>query len=1492
MCNFKLTALILSVSLACLLPGAAAQNSATFEPVPSRRAAPKTAPHRGFTPLTVTTVPDSPFKAAPAPGAAYASITYCSAWDYSENPSYGVFRLPLSGSPTTFRALQRDENLVGNAGAVFADGKYFSAKSWEVLGQVISMDFYVYDSSTWQLLSHMPGDANFKAMDMTCDPVTGRIYGSFVNRAGGYYYFGTFNLTTGATVEIANYGQAIAFTGLASAPDGQLFGITVDGALYSIDKSTGAYSLIGDTGLATTYTTSATIDPTTGKMYYAVAKDGAEALWSIDTATASATKVYDMPDAELISGLYIPGAATPAGAPSMPADMTVTFPDGALSGSVTFTVPSTTYGGSAASGQVTYTVSVDGTETATGQAQCGATVTEAVNVSEAGDHTVAVTLANEAGTGPMNRENIYVGHDIPTPVSNVAITYGDGAFTITWDPASALHGGYMNSEGLTYTVVRNPDNVTVATGIKNTTFTDPVENGAGRIGYTYSVYPTYRGYSADAVTSNIIYIGHIVPPFTEDFSQKEAMDDFTIINANGDDRTWQWENGAVRTNISTRIVTDDYLVLPPVMLEKGKSYDFTFDARCQLAKYAERFAAYAGTAPTVEGLAIELIPPTETTSETYERQSARFTPSETGLYYFAVKGCSEIDRYWLWIDNVSVTAPIEAALPAAPAELTVTPAPQGVLSATISFKAPEIDLAGTRLTALDKVELLRGEEVIATFHPGPGETVNYTDNSPVNGQNTYTAVAWNSAGRGLTSEKTAYIGIYVPQPVAGVKVSRTATEGETFIEWQRVTADIQDNPLSESTVKYNVIRYDGYGTETTVAQGITATSVTDHPLPQGTVQDFAQYYVVAEDAAGISSESWSNAIAVGTPYPSPWHESWANGLSSNLYGIDRPEASTATWRLVTDQTQPGVTAHDGDNGYLMFEGNSMGEEATIFSGLIDLSGLKHPALQLYYNAFGASNTLDILINCGDGEGYVSARKVEMQGETNGWTRILVSLESYKGQQIQWAVKGTLDTHRTNVIDDISIISVPEINAAISDITAPIRTAIDESAVISVKVENAGVNTFSGHEVTLWCDGEAIVTLPGTELESGMSETVAFDFPVNAMSPRDMLFFATVELADDEIESDNTSDQVTVRTLPHAWPSPSGISAEVNASGATLSWNAPSLDFPEPVETTDGAEDYFSFSTGLPNTTLVDDNIGEWTMVDGDGLYTIGIGTGNTLMPNATLPMAFQVFCADDGGLQGEAWIPRTGRKMFVAFSGIAMSGDNECNDDWMISPKLTGRSQGISFYGRSATDLYGLESMEVLYSMGSLDPEDFESLDIIGEVPVEWTEYSYRLPEGTQYFAIRCTSANRFALCIDDITFTPGGLGAKGLELQGYNIYRDSKRLNTEPLALPVFHDPEGMAMPHTYHVTALYNLGESSPSDPFLLDPASISGITASPVEVAGMKGSIAVTGAAGLRVAVIRPDGVTIFSANGTPDMRISARPGIYIVNIGNSIFRVLVR
>ncbi|MDE6325152.1 MAG: hypothetical protein K2M02_03175, partial [Duncaniella sp.] len=177
-------------------------------------------------------------------------------------------------------------------------------------------------------------------------------------------------------------------------------------------------------------------------------------------------------------------------------------------------------------------------------------------------------------------------------------------------------------------------------------------------------------------------------------------------------------------------------------------------------------------------------------------------------------------------------------------------------------------------------------------------------------------------------------------------------------------------------------------------------------------------------------------------------------------------------------------------------------------------------------------------------------------------------------------------------------------------------------------------------------------------------------------------------------------------------------------------------------------------------------------------------------------------------------------------------------------------------------------------------------------VPMTWTRFSYRLPEGAKYFAIRCVSADVFMLFIDDVTFTPAD-GDRTLDLKGYNIFRDGVKLNDEPVTERSFADKVSDDEAHTYVVTAVYDtFGESAASNPVTLSRSGITDVTAGGISVTGSRGKIVITGADGMAVTVVTPDGRTAASLTATAETIVDARPGLYIVKAGPVVKKVIVK
>ncbi len=82
----------------------------------------------------------------------------------------------------------------------------------------------------------------------------------------------------------------------------------------------------------------------------------------------------------------------------------------------------------------------------------------------------------------------WIGHDTPEAPTGVAATVEDGTRTVTFEPVTqGVHGGYIDVDGISYTVSRN--GVVFTTGLKGAPFTD-TEPGLPFAVYRYSFGPS------------------------------------------------------------------------------------------------------------------------------------------------------------------------------------------------------------------------------------------------------------------------------------------------------------------------------------------------------------------------------------------------------------------------------------------------------------------------------------------------------------------------------------------------------------------------------------------------------------------------------------------------------------------------------------------------------------------------------------------------------------------------------------------------------------------------------------------------------------------------------------------------------------------------------------------------------------------------------------------------------------------------------------------
>lgn len=1423
---------------------------------------------------------------------AYGVVIYSDSWEEDGLDHSGLYEIPTFGTPTSFHCLKENYNLAGAAGAVYAGDVFFSAVPEMYQGAVVDMTYYLFDTETWQVKSEMEGDAGFFAMSLTYDPTSQYVYGCFINSESGneHYYFGSLDVTTGSVEEIKNWGVERSFWGMAASPNGQLYGMSSDGWLCSIDKRNGAITQIASTGIMSDFITSATIDPKTGKMYYIATTYTGSELYEIDPASGSVSLVYAMPGNEEVVGLYIPQQNIADGAPGVASDITASFEGGSLSGTVNFTAPTLNYNNIPGSGNIAWTVMLNGTEAASGTTTYGARVSAEVTAPSAGTYTIAVAFRNEVGQGPLAVTHLYVGPDQPKNVTNVVLDYADGAFKLTWDAPAGVNGGFIDPSRVSYVITRYPDNVVVAPAHRGTTFTEQIAEPASRTKYYYTVAANYAGYTSDPVASNVYTLGSIVPPFSETFDTADALKEFTIVDANNDGTTWEWVNGEVKITYNSQQAANDFLVLPPVKLQGGKTYSFAFDVKAQWDGEVERVAAFVGQSPTAEGLSTCLLAPTSIPYDTYRTTETFFVPQTDGIYFFAVQGCSEANRFMLCVDNIYVSDGMNDAAPAAPTDFTVTPGESGQYTATLSLTAPDKTIAGKALAAIDHLEISRNGKVIATEAATPGQAFTYIDNSPETGNNDYCVAAYNEAGKGAEAHQIVYVGVHAPEAVTNLIAVRSPRHnGEVNLSWDPVTTDIEGNPLKTSQVKYVLYRWMGVGT--VVAEGLTGTTYKDTPCADDDPQRFIYYAVSAYTEAGEGDQTVGDFVIVGKPYDLPYTESYSNSGQTHIFALDdENEYNPGEWIGCNDAMVEGIQSQDSDNGFISYYAQWPGAYSTLYSGNILIDNAVNPELSFYYFDYESDNEFDVLINAGSG--FRNVRSVKL-GAGEGWTKVSIPLAAYDGYEIRYAIAARVNSTALISFDNFRVGSRMAYNLVMKSFNLPESIGQESHIHIFAEILNDGTENFGPFDVELYRDGKLEKTLHCEGLEADQTTFAEFIEEYYPTWDDAVEYQAVIVAAADQNQADNSSAIKTVRVNHPTHPVPLGLKAVSDGQNVVLSWDEPDFDAIRRVNTLDGAEEYRTYAIGLSTSDLAGDKIGNWTMVDADGLYTYGIGVPGSndiyQYANAAKPMAFQVFSPSDIQLTAPRWQPHTGSKMFVAFA--SEPNGSKGNDDWMISPALSQEAQTITFFAKSADTRYGKDEFEVLYSTQSTDISTFVKIGESVKTDEAWQQYSFDLPEGAKYFAIRNISYDTFALCIDDISFVAADAAEIEYSLVGYNVYRNQGHIaRVEDQS---FTDENVAPGTHTYHVSALYTIGESRVGEGTSVNHATgVNDALAGALKIIAGRQIITVAGAEGSAISIAAPDGRIVAGAAGAAHNVFNVAPGIYIVSVGQTTAKVLVR
>ncbi|MBQ7941782.1 MAG: choice-of-anchor J domain-containing protein [Muribaculaceae bacterium] len=970
------------------------------------------------------------------------------------------------------------------------------------------------------------------------------------------------------------------------------------------------------------------------------------------------------------------------------------------------------------------------------------------------------------------------------------------------------------------------------------------------------------------------------PPYTQWF---DDLSELTIIDANSDGNTWTlasydpitWSSAGRYTG-STDNGADEWMITPALELKAGYTYKFSINA-IGVTGYTNNLEVLLGNAATADAMNTSVTEKIVLTEKVKNAYYGEISVTSDGTYYIGLHLTAEANQGAIYVDDITIEAGLLAAAPAAVSAFTATPAVEEAKAVMkLAFTAPDKTNSGADLTEITNIMVYRGTEKIADMgEQTPGATVEYTDNAPATGSNAYKVICVNTAGEGAEATKNGFLSFSKPAAPANVVLTETE-EGQT-ITWDAVTTGTSTSELFiPENVTYTITRSDNVE----IAKGITVCTITDTYTKEGEGQDLISYTVTAINEGGSSAGTSSNGLLVGNPYTGEYAESFSN------YS---PYYTTSTWQqgngwstTPSSYYNPEITAdQDGSGAFAKFNTDSYAESRLI-SPIINVSDMQNPRLSFYiYHSADCSYTTNIVPELLiDGEYIALGEGIAIKGETTGWTKYHFDLTKEQvAKDFQLSFKGVAGQYGYNAaIDNITIKDALTYNLAVTGITAPATLNVGKSAEIAVSIKNTGVNTTTGYQVVLSCNGEEIASINGEELASETTANVVFSYTATPfVAGKELEFSAEVVFANDLNKDDNTA-AVTVPVNTNDLPVPTDLKANDTADPYTvvLSWTAPVVPEVEiqPVQTE-------SFETWEVGST---EPFAGWKFVDGDGAKTYDYAYFETSGAMAFLTSSNSKF----NPLSGNNYLVSIKNNSYYSY-----------RNDWAISPEVAGgQTISLNVCNYSWNSSYGT-TFEICYSTTDNNVESFTAIgDKIVDKSTSWKEYSFTLPENAKYFAIHVcddgsvTASEAFA--IDDIKFQPASIE---FVHTGYNVYRDEKKIATiEDKTSTTFTDSD-MAdsyMLYSYAVSALYETGESLTTDAVTIENpvTGIEDITDNKAVYAN-NGMLKVIGYAGEQLNVYLVSGQAVVSKTVENDMETMAlNAGIYIVSIGDKNFKVVIK
>lgn len=539
-----------------------------------------------------------------------------------------------------------------------------------------------------------------------------------------------------------------------------------------------------------------------------------------------------------------------------------------------------------------------------------------LGVNDAPAEATALTVTPEA-TGELQAE---VSFTVPTLTLGGSALTGELTATILRDGVLAATLSVQPGEQVTWT----DENVgTVGVHV----YTVQLANAAG------------SGKKAEASA----FVGVFTTPFTRSFDEASDADFFVTDNPYEDPAYpshWSWSQYSqnLALSYSAKLAEENvWLYLPALKLDADQVYEYSFKwSNSFYASGDNQLEAYATVGLKAEAEAQTMLGDLPVTSYGANLpMSFEVVTAEAGKHYLGVRLRALVDQASSYpmlflspsIDDISVTHVASAFAPYSVENLVAEHDPTGALKVTLAFEAPATDFGQRPLSGDLTVSIYRQGQTIPlkTFEGvQPGEQVQWTDEQPLRGSNSYVVVASNSYGRGKAATAEAFAGVDVPQAVASLRIRGNEDNQKAVIEWEAAPAVGQNGGVVDGSLVYTVVEYFPNETEQEKQLSVLAeTTDLSYTVDREPTTQMEQHFyaVITQTSAGVG-QAVIDYVILGQLKSVPFAESFANGSLSTDGWVANGDVTSygAAWQMVQDSDEQ--TAQDGDNGFaLCYNGN-------------------------------------------------------------------------------------------------------------------------------------------------------------------------------------------------------------------------------------------------------------------------------------------------------------------------------------------------------------------------------------------------------------------------------------------------------------------------------------------------------------------------------------------------------------------------------------------